>query len=664
MQKQLKMILTALILENTAVISSDVVGIAEENNAASSTQNLHTLAREDVMPSLFESKICDANLMWESFSHLALKDMVKVTKLNHNFRGLFQKWLSKDRIEHLNHFLPVSVGNLSGYLNLPGFKLPFYYAPKKISQMVHQPRGWRMILPLLTDEKHVVQDKRLLIQNSLWNPQAILELHNTQGLMEDLGLSPETRQSIEKRAAFLKDLPTQNILNFVKRQEDPDLKALGYLFIAQNQDAFTRTRRRAADALSALGNEYKFQAAQAYFEIATHTGLYIRDRNYATEALEKKFEQDYPLAVMEAYLSIANDDSLIETVTRQDRLTAAQKLYQFKDMDRERFVQTYFLMGNSSTVSTDTRLYAADVLAQFQDNYKRCAAEIYHSIATNPIPYLIQVPFHLEDTKVHPKVWAVNSLKNMGDEYTDFLIESCLSVINDATLDVYDRCLAVDILAEFTDEKHKENVVGFYTSIAMNPYEKACDRIHVAKKLAGLGEEYRPVLLNVCRLIATGERILLPQVSLLDASYTIYADDRIDAAKILYFHGDQKLAVEVCHRVAQNPDSSYRDQILAAKALAEFGPEHTQHVADICLPILEKESSSFVSWDDILEDLLPGQAGPDNDNRLDAAKLLAKFGDAYKAQILKACLSIIHNNKANNDIKLDAERILAGFGGN
>ncbi len=304
MKKQLKMILTAILLENTPVISSDMVGIAGEiageNNAASSTQLAALPAPTQLaalpaptQPSLIQAKINTDELIGKIWSYLSLPHIVNMKSVNRWWKSQVSQGT-----DHLNH--RVLERNLSAHLTEGStLAFPFHLAPKKVAQIVDDQNAWEMILPLLKNARHDAQDRKLFLEHSLRNVKAIDDLKNTHGLMDELGLSQEIQNIIGRRALFLRDLrgiePTldilrsnlgMNIFNFVSKQADRDLKFWGYLFIAQKQNISASVKMNAAGALKAYGEKYYPEVAHCLFSIMRDCDLDLRGyyhREYRTQ---------------------------------------------------------------------------------------------------------------------------------------------------------------------------------------------------------------------------------------------------------------------------------------------------------------------------------------------------------------------------------------------
>ncbi len=304
MKKTLAIILAYVLnMENTGVMASGIPEIGGEDNTALTKASTKALE--------------NPRNVYESLSYLPLKEIGR----NRLVSGNWNEWIHKS-IKHLNP--NATRADIENFLKFPEVKIPFYYAPKNARRNMNdfflKPSSWEMMLSLLKNKKHLVQDQQLcleeglgsttqrvtpilemffnaehtreekqeFIQNSLFNPEVITFLGKTPALMDQINIDAETRKIIMDRFHFLETLRARGpayMYDYVWNQSNIPLKALGLIFVAMNKNVPADYRIDAPKILAGLGEEYKPQAAQICGSIARDTNVAFGHRIDAAKNL-------------------------------------------------------------------------------------------------------------------------------------------------------------------------------------------------------------------------------------------------------------------------------------------------------------------------------------------------------------------------------------------
>ena len=503
MKKTLAIILAYVLnMENTGVMASGIPEIGGEDNTA--------------LTKALTKALENPRNVYESLSYLPLKEIGRNRFVSRNWN----EWIHKS-IKHL--ILHATRADVESFLNFPEVKIPFYYAPKNARRNMNdfflKPSSWEMMLSLLKNKKHLVQDQQLcleeglgsttqrvtpilemffnaehtweekqeFIQNSLLNPEVITFLGKTPELMVQIKIDAETINIIMDCFHFLETLRARaprDMYKYAKDQADIPLKALGLIFVAMNKNVRADYRIDVAKILAGLGEEYKPQAAQACLSITTDKGLDPYYRIYAAKTLALLGEEYKPQAA-QICGSIATDTN----VDPYHRIDAANILAGCGEEYKHQAAQIYGSIATDTNVESRYRIDAAKTLAGLGEEYKDQAAQAYGSIAT--------------DTNVESRyrIDAAKTLAGLGEEYKHQAAQAYGSIATDTNVEPWYRIKAAKILAGLGEE-YKHQAAQICGSIATDTNVDSDDRIDAAKILAGLGEKYKLQAIQICRLIA------------------------------------------------------------------------------------------------------------------------------------------------------------------
>ena len=338
MKKVLTIVLASVLsIQNTrGIMASDAPGIGGDDNTALAK----TLQNRDQTDAIV--------------SYLPLKEIGR----NRLVSKSWNEWIQRN-IQHLSPH--ATWADIQGFLNFPDLKIPFYYSPKNARRNMNdfflKPDSWEMMLSVLKNKKHALQDQQLFleeglgstkqrvtpildmlfnaertreekqefIQNSLLNPEVITFLGKTPALMDEIKIEAGTRNMIIERFHFLETLlraiaprdtyehlmPYEYLMyvEYVMNQSNISFKALGLLGIAVNTNVYYDRRIDATKTLASLGEEYKPQAIEICGSIATDTNVTYWSRINAARILARLGEE-YKYQAAQAYFSIATDTNV------------------------------------------------------------------------------------------------------------------------------------------------------------------------------------------------------------------------------------------------------------------------------------------------------------------------------------------------------------------